>query len=152
MATPDIENKTYSELKAERDALIEQAKGEEVPVLAVRYIKALTDAKHRDEVMGEQGKTITALQDGLEAAKQVQAESKRLLAGAAESINALTAASVQDLDNVRALQAQLTAETGRANRLKALAMQNQTAITGAAKLLNDAITASQVDAADNPGQ
>ena len=160
MSTADIENMTFAELKAERDAVIEQAKGEKVPVLAARYIKALTDAKHRDEVMGEQGRTITALQDGLEATKVAAETARETAIEQAEHAEAEIAKwqniaeghmeAVSKAEKaIVALTSQLQAETERANRIKAEASRNYAALSGAAQLVNDALSKHAIENADS---
>lgn len=63
----DIENLPFADLKSRRAELIEQAARSTQADLAARFVDARTDAKHRDERMSEQGRTIASLNDGLDA-------------------------------------------------------------------------------------
>lgn len=63
----DIENLTPGELKTRRAELVAAAQQQPAAELAERYVKARLDASLRDERLGEQGRIITTLQDGLEA-------------------------------------------------------------------------------------
>jgi flagellin-like hook-associated protein FlgL len=161
MELPEIENLSAAELKAHRDELVEAAKDAPAEVLAARFVKALTDAKQRDEQLGVQGRTITALQTGVEAA------ATRSIA-AAKAVDRLEAA---DADNQRqatqreaAMQDQLgerseaiarmdkqLAEMGkRCERLKKQAEKHAAAIGSIAKLAGNAIASERIDAADQP--
>lgn len=159
MAVHDIEAMSFDELKTKRDATVESLTSEPPAVLAARYVKALMDAKHRDEKLGEQGKTIVALQDGMEAAKQQDsARIERLGRRTAEladtrneleSTQATAAEQKRALDEqVNTLKARRAEETERANRLKAEALRNHSVLSQAAKLLNDALAAQAVHTAD----
>jgi uncharacterized membrane protein YccC len=159
MTLPEIENLGEAELKARRDELVEAAKTTPAEVLAARFVKALTDAKQRDVQLGEQGKTITALQTGLEAA------ATRSLA-AAKAVDTLDAAAAdnqrQATEREAALQDQLRerteaigridkqlAEMGkRCERLKRQAEKHAAAIGSIAKLSGDAIASERIETAD----
>lgn len=160
MSTKDIESLSFSELKEQRDPLIVEAKKEPVEVLATRYVKAVTDAKQRDEKLGEQGKTITALQDALEAVKaQLRQAADDASKQAAEYAGAVQQrdATITQLQGQVAIFAErepelakaMKAEMDRANRLKTQASQGHAAMSQAAKLLNDALAARAIDAADS---
>ena len=171
MGYADIENKSCDELKAERDALIEMAKAEPSEVIAARYIKALTDAKYRDETLAKQAKTLAALQDGLTATKQ-QAEAA--VAKLTEEMQAqglaATAAKLEAETELARCQATLDAtrkeltcqeafateqenlyrgESRRADRLKAEATRNFAALSGAAQLVNNALSQHAIENADS---
>lgn len=67
MTLIDIENMPFADLKAKRAELIEAASLADIRDVAVRFVDARTDAKQRDEKLSEQGRTITALNDALDA-------------------------------------------------------------------------------------
>lgn len=148
MTIHDIENKTVAELKAERAELVETAKSLPVEDLASRFVQARMDAKQRDELLGKQGTTITALQEGLSAAtNQATALLERRQAD-----HAATEAVMKQLEALKAAYNERTAElaeqTARAERLKAEAMRNHRALSQAARLLNEALAANAVGTAD----
>lgn len=78
MTIIDVENMTAAELKEKRAEiallLSDQCRGNAGVAhshdLSQRYVQARMDAKVRDEKLAEQGKTISALQDGTQAAKE----------------------------------------------------------------------------------
>ena len=170
MTIHKIENMTFSELKKKQAELAESLAGELPQELATRYLQARTDAKQRDEKLAEQGKTITSLNEGhefltgrvaelelqitlkddaiairsreLEFARQAHSNEVAALTQAhSDVVNALN-------DEISELKNSLLRQTQRAVRLKVQAIVNQTALTGAAKLLNDAISARQIEDAD----
>lgn len=69
MDISEIEQLSFAELKTDRSARTEDAKKVPIDVLASHFIRTLTTAKQRDEKLGEQGRTITLLQEGADAAK-----------------------------------------------------------------------------------
>jgi len=73
MNLTDIENLTAAQLKAQSIELSEEAAKSDPKELAKRYIKARIDAATRDEKLAEQGKTITSLNEALEAQKKLAA-------------------------------------------------------------------------------
>jgi len=170
MTLPDIENLTFAELKARRDELIAEAAKQPVNELAGRYVKARTDAKMRDESLGEQAGIIKALQDGsgalqeknLRLGDQLLAESARADANSAfvveanVLINRLQAEHAQKLGEQVSRAAEFAAEAeakiaaleARCGRLKGAATRNQAALTGAATMLNAAISSNAIEAAD----
>lgn len=85
MTLIEIENLTFAELKSHRSEAIEAAKAADVGELAARFVDARTDAKQRDEKLGEQGKIIVLLQDSLERAAQQFAEFQRRADAAEQS-------------------------------------------------------------------
>jgi hypothetical protein len=170
MTITDIENKTFAELKAERDALVAEAAGLPIDVVARHYIRARMDATQRDEKLAEQGTTIVALQEGLAATKQ-QAEAavadvtKRMEASKLEANERIAAiqgelarcATARDAadDQVIGLQTdtaslsrKLQQETERAGRLKDLSNISRAAVVQAAATLNEAVNQMTVEAAD----
>lgn len=168
MTLTEIENLSFAELKEKRAELIVAATGAED--LAARYVQARTDAKHRDEKLSEQGRTIDALTTGIEAAKEKEAQLAAVIEAAKAEhqsfvqseisareaagkeiadLNArLDAAATQYATSLAELTADLNAESARANRLKAEALRNSSAITSAAKALNDALAHQQIEDAD----
>ncbi|MHC4867482.1 MAG: hypothetical protein ACYTEX_25700 [Planctomycetota bacterium] len=159
MEIHQIEAKTFAELKADPIALTEALKSQPAEVLAVRYFKHLMDAKHRDEKLSEQGKTITALQQGLEAAKaQAEAAALRVIeiqgeqAGLQAVLDDVRRSAKETIANNHAANAILSEtaqqETARADRHKAAATRSYQAVAQAAKILADALGAQAVDAAD----
>ena len=167
----DVKNMSFADLKAQRTEIIKslldtrtlQARDVPTSDLIAAFVGALTDAKGRDEKLAEQGKTITALQDGLEASKAQASTLSYQLGKQGEVLSAELAETNATLERVRqsarettqadktalgAAVASLAKQTIRANRLKAEATRNYTALSGAAKLLNDAFAAQAVDNAD----
>jgi hypothetical protein len=156
----EIENRTFAELKAERDELVAALRMAEIPdVVAARYVKALMDAKHRDENLGEQGKTITALQTGLKAAT-AQAEAAALRT---KHVEAERDAISQELAALRTLadeqcrglaeekselHTQLRAAHGQVERFRNLAIRTKSAAAQAAHVLNVALAEDAVDVAN----
>ena len=147
MTLAEIENLSFADLKAKRDELVEAAAG--VPAdkqpeqylhnLAARYVQARTDAKMRDEKLGEQAATIKALQDGM-GALQTKAETAsaavaalkaQLEKEAAESTRkeeALTDAVATERAIIADLQAKLSEAITRGNEATALAKARRTAL------------------------
>lgn len=70
MNLSEIENLSAADLKAKRAELSAALKAEPPDDLAERYVQARTDAKLRDDKLGEQGKTISLLQAALDKASQ----------------------------------------------------------------------------------
>lgn len=157
-----IEDKTYAELKAQRDELVVQVvafAGVDPDELARHYLHARMDAAQRDEKLAEQGKTITALQDGAEASKQQDtARIERLgqctmkLAAVQDELKLVreTAAdqAAASAGQINTLRAQCVRETERADRLKALSSISRAAVVQAAAILNTAASQMTVEAAD----
>ena len=143
----EIENLSAVELKARRDELVEAAKGAPVEELAARYVQARLDATQRDEKLAEQGKTITALQDALSAAKAqavaAQLEGRDWKAQFEASERAFQQVCLARNQIVDELQQ----EQARSARLAAVANRNHQAVSQAAKLLNDVLAANAVDQA-----
>jgi len=68
-----IENLSHADLKASKADLVERAAQLPAGDLAARYVQSRTDAKLRDERMGEMGKQISSLQAQVEdQAKQIE--------------------------------------------------------------------------------
>jgi len=156
MNLTQIENLTFEEIKARRAELIEAIKGNDPAELAARYLQARADASQRDQTLGAQGVTITALQQGAAAlSEKVEALNGQLRA-AAEALAAkdaalaqATAAAAAEKEQLGRAIAELTEahadQSARAERLKAEALRNQAALNGAAKLLHDAIGTQRVE-------
>lgn len=153
MGYADIENKSCDELKADRDALMEMAEAEPSEVIAARYIKALIDAKYRDEKLAEQGRTIAALQNGVEASRERLEAVGNELVECQAALNTVRETAQQtalaDKTALNAATASLVKETERANRLKAEATRNFAALSGTAKLANDALSQNAIENADS---
>jgi hypothetical protein len=147
-----IEQKSFAELKAERSELTLQAKGAPLDALASHYIRALTDAKHRDEKMGEQGRTITALQDALDAEKAKVTELAASLKEASETLEQVRASAQgvarSDKLAIGTLTEGVAQQTARADRLKVHADISKEAVVQAAATLNAAVAKMQTEAAD----
>jgi predicted transcriptional regulator len=141
MKISEIENLTFTELKSRHDELIAAMKDVATPELAARYVQARTDAKQRDEKMSEQGRTIKELQLALEATREREQAAVSQVANTSSENKTLG-------EKVTRLTADVQTAQARADRLKTQALRNQAAVTSAAKLLNDAITAQDVEAAD----
>ena len=136
MTLAEIENLSFADLKAKRDELVEAAAG--VPAdkqpeqylhnLAARYVQARTDAKMRDEKLGDQAATIKALQDGM-GALQTKAATAEALAGKSADQCVTLANRADELANqIVALKSQLAAETTRANTAEKLAKDRRAAL------------------------
>lgn len=162
-----IENLSFAEIKDRREELVKEAANTPASELAARYVQARQDAKQRDEKLAEQGRTIDALTQGLaattEKAAALEVEFKSLgekfvaqdqdwrkaladkdATHAEVAANVSAALTKQDA-TITELRAALAAETTRANRLKAEACRNNAALSGAAKMLNDALAAQRLD-------
>lgn len=159
MTITDIENLSAAELKERREELAAAIAGSPSEELASRYVQARMDAKLRDDKLSEQGTTITALTESVSlgqreiARLQEQSDTQgkqigKLLAEIDSAAAAHVQASQQHEAQVAELQQKLASETARANRLKNQANRHQSAVSGAAKLLNDAIAAQQIENAD----
>ncbi|GAF95676.1 unnamed protein product, partial [marine sediment metagenome] len=74
--------------------------------LTAAFVRALTDAKGRDEKLAEQGKTITLLQEGFEASKtQAEAATAEVANTKADLDVALANAKTAGEENARVLLA-----------------------------------------------
>lgn len=74
----DIENASAEALKASRPEAIEIAKAADHDAVAERYVQARLDAKTRDELLSDQGDTITIIKKALaEKEEFANAESDR---------------------------------------------------------------------------
>lgn len=145
MNLQQIENLSFAELKQDRSAILEALKSLDPAEIQERYLQARTDAKQRDEKLGEQGRLITVLQTGHDAAVE---KSKRLEAERDESVKHLgeTLESLKNNAEMRRdLERQVTSEFMRAERMKAEATRASDALTAAEKALKDAIAARQLD-------
>jgi hypothetical protein len=148
----EIENLSAAELKAKRAELIEAAKAVPIGELAERYVKARTDATIRDEKLAEQGGTIDALRAGAAALTEKNSDLANVVEQnyadfdiLRESARKTAQADKLALDEALA---SLERETARAERLRTVATRHHAAVSGAAKLLNDALAAQAVDQAD----
>lgn len=158
MTLETIENLSAADLKTKAAELVAEAVKVEPAELAKRYVQARLDAKMRDEVLAKQGETVTALQTGLKAAEQQNAALAAQCQGLArERDKALVGwqeCQRTDEERIAAAKAkldeaatQLQAEKAKVARLSAVATRNHQALSGAAKLLNDALSANAVETA-----
>ncbi len=104
MPSHDIENSSFTELKAGKDSFVASATKWPVDELAARYVQARTDAKGRDEKLAEQADTLGHLNEALAAAKEDRNITK---AEADKSITRLQSEGVALLKTGDALQASL---------------------------------------------
>ena len=170
MQIQEIENLSFADLKSRRDELIAAAAELPADELAKRFVRARIDAKLRDEKLAEQAATLESLNSGnaalqreLEESRKTAATFKRQVDDLASELHsvkehheAIKQESFVTLEKHRdefaatteKLATALDDQTQRCERLKAQATRNQHALTSAAKLLNDAIAAQQVDNAD----
>lgn len=119
----DIENMPFADLKSKRAELIEAARQSPLVELATRFVDARTDAKQRDEKLAEQGRTITSLNDSLDArvaelreSTSLIADLRRELSDANNSLNQQRAAAVAKAEEFE--------ETIRITRTKLLAAES----------------------------
>lgn len=168
----EIENMSLADLTAKRPELLEGLKALAGEELAERYLQARTDATNRDALLFDQGKTITVLQEGVEAIKEREAATVK---ASGEVVATLTEEAVQfreatdativdlnqaleahlsiikDLQSKNAAQAEQIADLdGRCNRLKAQAGKHAGAITAIQKISTDAISSREIDEAEYP--
>lgn len=150
-----IEDKTYAELKEQREELVKQVvafAGVDPDELARHYLHARMDATQRDEKLAEQGKAITALQDSLQAVKERKERADRELAQTQQVLESVRRCaqetSLADKVTVDAVRKSLAKETARADRLKALSSISREAVVQAAAILNTAASQMTVEAAD----
>lgn len=116
MTITEVENMDAGTLKAKRAEAVEAVKG--APELAARYVQARLDATTRDEKLGEQGKTITALQDAAEASKKREADLRRTLETACA--DALAAGQAHESKLARVLEVTRTAATSANEMVESL--------------------------------
>lgn len=169
MKIQDVENLSATELKEQRTAIIESLEADATELKA-RYVQARLDAKQRDEKLAEQGKTITLLQESLESTKAaLEAEVSKCTAVGGELQRACDnhnhQASQWSADRQQLkeqferqelkwavdkanLQGVLKIAKERGDRLYLQAIRNANAINTAAKVLNDALAAQQIDNVD----
>lgn len=159
MTIIEIENLTFDELKAQRGQLAAELKDLPADELAARYIQARTDAKQRDEKLAEQGQTIKTLNASVArmmhdsgAAEAAATALTRLHKANSLEVSkqhsSLRAATKELGCQLAESQAEVATQTARAERLKTEALRNHSAITSAAKLLNDAISSQNVATAN----
>lgn len=132
----EIENMSYADLKAQRADLIAKVESAPVKELATRYVQARTDAAGRDEKLSEQGRTITILQEALEAEKsRAVAAEKR-----AAEVESLRQASAQQAVKfnaaLEALAKELQAEKAEGARFKGLAKSRRQAVAAVVQMLS----------------
>lgn len=169
MKLADVENLSAAELKEQRAAIVESLEADAAELKA-RYVQARLDAKQRDEKLAEQGKTITLLQESLESTKAalesevskcnaIGGELQRVCDNhnhqasqwSAELRQLKEQFERQELEwavDKAKLQGELKIAKDRGDRLYLQAIRNANAINTAAKLLNDALAAQQIDNAE----
>lgn len=82
MTLIEIENMKSGAIKAAWDEAVRTVQAAPLAELAERYVQARFDASARDEKLGEQGRTILALQEALESAKEAVGSLRKDLAAA----------------------------------------------------------------------
>jgi hypothetical protein len=118
----NIQNMTGQELKSKRDVLIAEAQLASLPELAARYVQSLTDAKLRDEKLGEQGREITGLNETI----NVQSQALRTLESELSAKNKTVDELQQAVATLRRLNEQLESrEAGSKAAQPAAETQNQ---------------------------
>lgn len=70
MTIQDIENLSVAELKSGREEILTVVGAMTISDVGPRYYQSRLDAKLRDEKLAEQGRTITLLEQGMNAAKE----------------------------------------------------------------------------------
>lgn len=159
MQIHEIENLSFSELKARRDELVAEAAKVEPEVLAARYVQARTDAAMRDEKLAEQGKTIGNLNDAADvfrervdskdnAIKQHVAELEKAREAHSAEVAAMRSEVTRLGKELQTMRADLASERQRAERLKAEAQRHAEAFSAAQKALADAAALQQIETAD----
>jgi hypothetical protein len=155
----EIEQLSFEQLKAQRDEAVEALKDEKPEVLAARYVKNRLDALMRDVKLSEQGKTITALQEGVEAMKaemvrvtqqisSMEGERTALVADLESLRTSAREMAIADKAAIEALHQTVAQETARADRNKVEAFRNHQAVAQAANLLNETLAQQAVEAVD----
>jgi hypothetical protein len=144
----EVENMGPDELKEQHDACVAAAKASPLDELARRYVKSRYDATRRDVLLGEQAKTLKALQTGLDASQE---STNGWKAKAEEANQLLTAASTV----VKDLTATLTAEREQADEKLAhlrreLAEQILRADAAEARAKDRRVALAEVAAVINP--
>ncbi len=170
MKLQDVKNMTFADLKAKRDEVINELKAVSAAELAVCFVAALTDAKVRDEKLGEQGKTITLLQEGAEAAKEqtkaakaetvlVRQQWNADIDEANKTIDRAAEKADENAETLLALRTDTNADADdfkrriqilseRCKRLRAQAETYASAMTTIQKAATDAIATRVIDQAD----
>lgn len=93
----DIENASAGKLKASRAEAIEIAKASDHDAVAERYVQARLDASTRDELLADQGDTITTIKTAL-ADKTELAKSEGDRANSAEALLTESRAATNRVD------------------------------------------------------
>jgi hypothetical protein len=161
MNIQEVEALSVEELKARREELAEDLSQESrsdisPKMLAARYLKHLIAAKIRDEKLAEQGKTITLLQESLDAAREFKASADaamKELQDATTDAQRLYNEDKQRLEDALsdlrgsydALKDMLREQDARGGRLKAQAEAYADAITSISKIALDAINTRAIE-------
>ncbi len=178
MKIHDVENMSAAELGEQYGAIVSALLDGPPPGdLAARYVQARLDAKLRDEKLGEQAKTLEALQTGLAAANQqdlvrierlgrrtaeladvqAQLEEKEQQATASlarlqsehDVVNTAARGSLQIADNMIAERdATIALLAERCDRLKTQADLYASVMSTIQKTATDAIATRVIDQAD----
>jgi hypothetical protein len=156
MTFAEIENLSFAELKEQKAGILKSLGESDKAELAARYVQARTDAKLRDDKLGEQGRTLTALEAGVNSLTEQKVSLEQQLAASqqreneAKALNGrISEASAQDNAKLTAqLQEcakQLQAETARAERLKAEALRHHGALSQSAQIITGALAAQHIE-------
>lgn len=147
MTLQEIENLSYDELKANRETVLADVKNSKFAEVAERYLQARIDAKQRDEKLAEQGKTITLLQAGHDQLTDALNAKTELLSAAHGAIDQGRQKQAELTAEIERLRGLLRAETDKSARLQSCAVKHQNALTGALKLLSDAVAMNEIEKA-----
>ncbi len=144
----EIENLSFIGLKANRTELVEAAKVFPQGELAERYIQARTDAKHRDEKLAEQGRTISALHEALAVAKEKGEAAQAAEKQCRKAVDAHAAAERGAGKVIDEMGEKLSMSNRRCDRLKTQAEKYAAAMTTIHKAATDAISSRDITQAD----
>lgn len=135
----EIENLSFAELKSRQADLISEAAKAAPGELAARYVKARTDAKHRDEKLAEQAVTIKALQDGMDAVTGKATGLENNLRQALATIENQKSEATKLAQDFGATQVKLTSEIDRLKQELAAEKQARTTAEALAKARRGAL-------------
>lgn len=125
-------NLTVAEIKEKKIELAKELEKASTSELAGRLVLTLLDAKTRDEKLGEQGKTITALQQGNEALTDKVSQLTAKLTKTEKNLAEVTVANENltktSAEVERDLTAKLQAEMARADTGETLARKRRVAL------------------------
>ena len=133
----DIENMTAAELKANQGEAVEAVANDEA--LAQRYVKALLDAKTRDEKLAEQGQTITLLQQAAEQQKAALRELEAGLALARDEAEAERGRALETESGLRNSGVELGRVSGELDQARDLAKRRRRVLAEISNLIAPAL-------------